>query len=82
MTSLFLPVICFGLRRVGDDGQSLGCDEESLGKISPKSWKNGIVQKCTILQHPMIGRIVFKPGIGSYLIKMHGDGITLKKCLP
>ena len=32
MTSLFLPVICFGLRRGEDDGQSLGCDEESLGK--------------------------------------------------
>ena len=39
MTSLFLPVICFGLRRGEDDGQSLGCDEESLGKFRPKVGK-------------------------------------------
>ena len=36
LTSLFLPEICFGLRRGEDDGQSRGCDEESLGKNFPK----------------------------------------------
>lgn len=36
MTSLFLPEICFGLRRGEDDGQSRGCDEESLGKKFPE----------------------------------------------
>ena len=42
LTSLFLPEICFGSRRGKDDGQSRGRDEESLGKIWPKRWENGI----------------------------------------